>query len=60
MVGKLWKRGKIEDPYLHLLYLNLKSYEFIPHAGIIYMLDLTPHLRHSMSIVLGMYRNVRC
>ena len=47
MVGKLLKRSTFLRTQLHSYDANLKSYEFIPHAGISYMWDLTPHLRGS-------------
>ena len=43
MVGKLLKRSTFLRTQLHSYDANLKSYEFIPHAGISYMWDLTPH-----------------
>lgn len=43
MVGKLLKRSTFLRTQLHSYDANLKSYEFIPHAGINYMWDLTPH-----------------
>ena len=43
MVGKLLKRSKFMRTQLHSYDANLKSYEFIPHAGISNMWDLTPH-----------------
>ena len=43
MVGKLLKRSTFLRTQLHSYDANLKSYEFIPHAGISYMRDLTPH-----------------
>ena len=47
MVGKLLKRSTFLRTQLHSYDANLKSYEFIPHAGISYMWDLTPHLKES-------------
>ena len=49
MVGKLLKRSTFLRTQLHSYDANLKSYEFIPHAGISNMWDLTPH---HMRIVL--------
>ena len=43
MVGKLLKRSTFLRTQLHSYDANLKSYEFIPHAGISNMWDLTPH-----------------
>ena len=48
MVGKLLTRSIFEDPPLYINGTNLKSYEFIPHAGICYMWDLTPPHNQSM------------
>ena len=50
MVGKLLKRSTFLRTQLHSYDANLKSYEFIPHAGISYMWDLTPHLDWLQSI----------
>ena len=47
MVGKLLKRSTFLRTQLHSYDANLKSYEFIPHAGISYMWDLTPHRKLS-------------
>ena len=52
MVGKLLKRSTFLRTQLHSYDANLKSYEFIPHAGISYMWDLTPHHRCKITIVL--------
>ena len=51
MVGKLLKRSTFLRTQLHSYDANLKSYEFIPHAGISYMWDLTPH--HICMITIG-------
>ena len=48
MVGKLLKRSTFLRTQLHSYDANLKSYEFIPHAGISYMWDLTPHLMEDL------------
>ena len=50
MVGKLLKRSKFLRTQLHSYDANLKSYEFIPHAGISNMWDLTPHRRETKMV----------
>ena len=58
MVGKLFKRSTFLRTQLHSYDANLKSYEFIPHAGISYMWDLTPH--HMGHIFLEGYYSKNC
>ena len=56
MVWKLLKRSTFLRTQLHSYDANLKSYEFIPHAGISNMWDLTPH--HRALIVLSLPKRI--
>ena len=55
MVGKLLKRSTFLRTQLHSYDANLKSYEFIPHAGISYMLDLTPHHKETLIVQMNLF-----
>ena len=64
MVGKLLKRSTFLRTQLHSYDANLKSYEFIPHAGISYMWDLTHHLNEfsktSVAFHQETWRRAKC